>query len=279
MTIWTDLNRTGLALTYVDVGPWRTRVLDAGTGTPLVLMHGSGGHIEAYARNVAPLAGHHRVVAFDAPGHGWTTTAEHDLEIDEYVEHLAGLLDALGIDRTDLSGESLGGWTAMRFAARHPDRVRRLVLNTPGGTLASAEVMERIRRLSQEAADSPTQELIRRRLEWLMADPASVTDELVRTRREIYAQPGFAKSMSHILCLQQLDVRRRNMIRDEELAAITAPTLVVWTSHDPSGPAHAGQHIAGAIPDSRFELIDAAGHWPQWEQAGVFNALVHDFLD
>jgi 2-hydroxy-6-oxonona-2,4-dienedioate hydrolase len=279
MTIWTDLNRTALALTYVDVGPWRTRVLDAGTGTPLVFMHGSGGHVEAYARNVAPLAQHHRVVAFDAPGHGWTTTADHDLEIDEYVEHLLGLLDALGVDRTDLSGESLGGWTAMRFAARHPDRVRRLVLNTPGGTLASEEVMERIRRLSQEAADSPTQELIRRRLEWLMADPASVTDELVRTRREIYARPGFAKSMSHILCLQQLDVRRRNMIRDEELEAITAPTLVVWTSHDPSGPAHAGQYIAGKIPDSRFELIDEAGHWPQWEQADAFNALVHDFLD
>lgn len=279
MTIWNDLHKTAFALSYVDVGPWHTRLLDTGSGRPLLLMHGSGGHLEAYARNVAPLSGHHRVLAFDSPGHGWTTPAVRDLEIDDYLEHLVGLLDALGIEQTDLSGESLGGWTAMRFAARYPGRVRRLILNTPGGTMATPEVMERIRQLSQKAADSPTEDLIRQRLKWLMAEPSSVTDELVWTRQDIYSRPGFAKSMSHILCLQQPDVRRRNMIRDEELRSITAPTLVVWTSDDPSGPAHAGEHIASQIPGAWFELIDRAGHWPQWEQPDTFNRLVHDFLE
>jgi 2-hydroxy-6-oxonona-2,4-dienedioate hydrolase len=148
------------------------------------------------------------------------------------------------------------------------------VLNTPGGTMATPEVMERIRSLSQAAADDPTPERVRARLEWLMADPASVTDELVEIRRAIYARPGFAESMRHILCLQDPEVRARNLITEAELAAVPGPTLVVWTSDDPSGPAAAGMQMADKVPDGRFELVTGAGHWPQWEQSEQFNKLV-----
>jgi 2-hydroxy-6-oxonona-2,4-dienedioate hydrolase len=187
-------------------------------------------------------------------------------------------MDALDVRRAHLSGESLGGWVAVKFAARHPDRVGRLVLNTPGGTMATPEVMERIRSLSQAAADDPSEERIRARLEWLMADPRSVTDELVAIRRGIYQRTGFATSMRHILCLQDEQVRRRNMVTDDELAAITAPTLVIWTSDDPSGPAKAGLEMAERIPGGEFQLIEGAGHWPQWEQSETFNRIVLDFL-
>src|SRR5690606_28408007 len=135
--------------------------------------------------NIAALSRGRRVVAFDFPGHGYSTLAEADLEMPDYLAHAVGLLDALEIEVADVSGESLGGWVAILLAARHPERVRRLVLNTPGGTLCDPAVMERIRVLSQQAADDPTEERIRARLAWLMADPASVTDELVRVRREI----------------------------------------------------------------------------------------------
>lgn len=279
MSMWTDLSQTAHTLRFVDVGRWRTRVLAAGTGPALLLMHGSGGHLEAYTRNLAALSRDRRVVAFDFPGHGYTTLAEADLEMPDYLAHVVGLLDALEIDAADVSGESLGGWVAMLLAARHPDRVRRLVLNTPGGTLCNPAVMERIRVLSQEAADDPTEERIRARLAWLMADPASVTDELVQVRREIYAQPGFARSMRHLLCLQHEDVRRRNMVTDDELRAVRAPTRVVWTSEDPSGPAAEGKRITSLLADGDFQLIDNAGHWPQWEQPAQFNRLVTEFLD
>jgi 2-hydroxy-6-oxonona-2,4-dienedioate hydrolase len=242
-------------------------------------MHGTGGHLEAYARNLRALAADHRVIAYDYPGHGWTTTATADLEIADYVDHLTGLLDQLGIARTHLSGESLGGWVAVKFAARYPERVDRLVLNTPGGTMATPEVMERIRSLSQAAADDPSDERIRARLEWLMADPGSVTDELVAIRRAVYRRPGFAASMRHILCLQDPDVRRRNLVTDQELAAVAAPTLVIWTSDDPSGPAKAGLDMAARIPVAEFRLIEKAGHWPQWEQAETFDRLLLEFLD
>ncbi|RQP09185.1 MAG: alpha/beta fold hydrolase [Microbacteriaceae bacterium] len=264
---------------YVDAGGWRTRCLIAGEGEETVfLLPGTGGHLEAYTRNVAALAARFRVVAYDYPGHGYTTLTDHDLELPEYVEHLAALMDAFGVQRAHLSGESLGGWVAVKFAAAHPDRVIRLVLNTPGGTMARPEVMARIRELSQAAADDPSRDRVRSRLEWLMAHPESVTEELIDIRQGIYARPGFAESMRHILCLQDPEIRRRNLITDEELQAISAPTLVVWTSDDPSGPAGAGIHMAEQIPQGRFELIEDAGHWPQWEQWERFNDLVTAFL-
>lgn len=278
MSVWLDMSGIEYSVRFLQVGDWRTRVLEAGRGEPLVLMAGTSGHLEAYARNIAALAEHFRVIAYDYPGHGYTTLAEADLELPDYVAHLRGLLDALGVDRAHLSGESLGGWVAVKFAAEYPERTGRLVLNTPGGTMATPEVMERIRTLSQAAADDPSPERIRTRLEWLMADPASVTDELVDIRRTIYARPGFAASMRALLCLQDAEIRRRNLLTDAELAAVTGPALVIWTSDDPSGPAAAGLAMAERMPDARFEVIKDAGHWPQWEQAETFNAMVLEFL-
>ena len=68
------------------------------------------------------------------------------------------------------------------------------------------------------------------------------------------------------------------MVTDAEFAAVPAPTLVVWTSDDPSGPAKAGLDMAQRIPAAEFRLIDGAGHWPQWEQPEQFDALVLEFL-
>ena len=276
--VWVALGATEHRIRYIDVGGWNTRVLQAGQGHPLVLMPGTGGHLEAYAHNITAFAEHYHVIAYDYPGHGYTTHAKTDLELDTYTGHLAELLDALGLDSAHLNGESLGGWVAVKFAAANPHRVRKLVLNTPGGTMARPEVMEKIRSLSQAAANDPSEQRIRARLEWLMADTSSVTDELVAIRRTIYSRPGFADSMRHILCLQDPEVRRRNLITDDELAAVPGPALVVWTSDDPSGPAGTGLEMAKKINGGRFELITGAGHWPQWEQRDKFNQLVLDFL-
>ncbi|MFG2627422.1 alpha/beta fold hydrolase [Streptomyces sp. NPDC048473] len=280
-SVWLGFAATDFRLQHLQVGDWNTRVLTAGPedGEALVLMHGTGGHLEAYAQNVAALAGAgYRVIAYDFPGHAGTTHATEDVELPTYVSHLRDLLDILGIEKAHLNGESLGGWVAIKFAARYPDRVLRTVLNTPGGTMARPEVMERLRTLSQAAADDPSAHRVRARLEWLMADKATVTDELVAIRAGHYGRPGYAESARFILCLQDPEIRRRNMVTDEDLAAVRAPTLVVWTSDDPSGPAKAGLEMAEKITGARFQLVTGAGHWPQWEQAAVFNDLVLDFL-
>jgi len=278
VTLWTDLAGLDYELRYEQVGPWRTRVLERGSGSALIFLHGTGGHIEAFARNLRAIGDRFRVIVYDLPGHGWSTLADQDLEIADYCMHLRGLMDLLEIPAAHLSGESLGGWVAVKFAAAHPDRVSSLILNTPGGTMADPEVMERIRSLSQAAADDPSPERIRARLEWLMASPAAVTDELVAIRQGVYSRPGFSDSMRHLLCLQNPDVRRRNLIEDRELAAIEAPALVIWTTDDPSGPPAAGQAMADKMKDAEFRLIERAGHWPQWEQQAEFDALVIDFI-
>jgi 2-hydroxy-6-oxonona-2,4-dienedioate hydrolase len=277
-SVWNALGAIPLTLEYLQVGPWRTRVLQAGKGAPLVLTHGTGGHLETYAHNIAAFAERYRVIAYDFPGHGYSTHATAALELPVYTEHLHGLLDALRLERVHLEGESLGGWVAAKYGAQHPERVASLILNTPGGTMLKPEVMERIRVLSQEAADDPSPERIRKRLEWLMADPQSVSDELVEIRRGIYRRPGYAESMRHILCLQDAQIRRRNLLTDAELAAASAPALVIWTSDDPSGPAAAGMEFAKKMPRARFEVIQNAGHWPQWEQPAAFNSMVLGFL-
>jgi 2-hydroxy-6-oxonona-2,4-dienedioate hydrolase len=143
--------------------------------------------------------------------------------------------------------------------------------------MARPEVMERLRELSQAAADDPSPARIRARLEWLIADAATVTEELVEIRRAIYARSGFGKSMRHILCLQDPDIRARNRITD--LDAVPHGAMVVWTSNDPSGPASAGMDMARGIRGGHFEYIADAGHWPQWEQASQFNELVLRYLD
>src|SRR4051812_49809077 len=134
--VWVALGDVPHSIEHVDVGPWRTRVLQAGAGEPLVLMPGTGGHLEAYAHNIGPLAEHFRVIAYDYPGHGYTTHATSDLELPDYVEHLAGLLDVLGVPRAHLSGESLGGWAALKVGAAHPVPTRRPGPNTPARATA-----------------------------------------------------------------------------------------------------------------------------------------------
>ena len=110
ISIWSELADVDHRLFHVDVDGVRTRVLQAGDGPDLVLLHGTGGHLEAYARDIAGLARDFRVTCYDMVGHGWSDLPDRPFTIDVLSDHLIGLLDALGIDAPHLSGESLGGW-------------------------------------------------------------------------------------------------------------------------------------------------------------------------
>lgn len=279
-SFWADLRAGAFSQGYLDAAGIRTRYLHAGTRgkPPLILIHGTGGHAEAYTRNLVAHGEHFDTYAIDLVGHGWSDKPLAPYEIPVYVEHLRAVLDALGFERAHLSGESLGGWVAARFALEHPQRVDRLVLNTTGGATFDLAVMERIRTLSTAAVENPSWETIKARLEWLMADPAVVTDDLIACRQAIYAQPAMRAAMPHILCLQEPDIRRRNNLTDAQWAAIHAPTLVLWTDKDPTGAVSVGERIAGLIPHARLEVMQRCGHWPQFEDAPRFNALHIGFL-
>ena len=132
---------------------------------------GAAAILEAYARNAGPLGEHFRVVAFDMLGHGYSDKPDRDYAIADYCAHLCDVLDALGLERVHLAGESLGGWIGAAFAARSAERVRRLVINTPAGLTCNEQALERQRALFLKAVDEPSRENIRTRLEWLIAIP------------------------------------------------------------------------------------------------------------
>jgi 2-hydroxy-6-oxonona-2,4-dienedioate hydrolase len=279
-SVWSDLNQVEFSQGFIDAGGYRTRYLHAGDSSkpPLVLLHGITGHAEAYVRNLQSHAEHFDVWAIDFIGHGYSAKPEHPLEIPHYLAQVNGFLDAIGAEKASFSGESLGGWVTAKLAQLQPERVDRIVLNTMGGTMANPKVMERLYTLSMDAARDPSWERVRTRLEWLMADPTMVTDDLIRTRQMIFQQPDWLMACEMNMALQDPETRTRNMIKDDDLRAIQAPALVLWTTKDPSGPVDEGRRIASLIPNGRLAVMENCGHWPQYEDTETFNRLHLDFL-
>jgi 2-hydroxy-6-oxonona-2,4-dienedioate hydrolase len=157
-------------------------------------------------------------------------------------------------------------------------RRHRLVLNTTGGSQADPEVMKRIITLSMAAVEAPSWETVQARIKWLMADKTKDYDDIVASRQRIYRQPGFVDAMRDIMALQDPEIRARNLLGANDYGAITAPTLVVWTSDDPTADVTEGKRIASMIPGARFEVMPGCGHWPQYEDPKTFNRLHVDFL-
>ncbi|MBI2698488.1 MAG: alpha/beta hydrolase [Mycobacterium sp.] len=279
-SVWSDLQGVAFSQGYLTAGGIRTRYLQAGDPSlpVLILLHGSGGHAEAYVRNLAAHAEYFWTWSIDMLGHGYTDKPGHPLEIRHYVEHLMAVVGTIGAERIHLSGESLGGWVAARAAIDHPAVIDRLVLNTAGGSQADPVVMKRIIALSMAAAEDPTWETVQARIKWLMADKSKDYDDLVASRQRIYRQPGFVAAMRDIMALQDPEIRARNLLGPAEYGSITAPTLVLWTSDDPTADVPEGRRMASMIPGARFEVMPGCGHWPQYEDAKTFNRLHLDFL-
>jgi 2-hydroxy-6-oxonona-2,4-dienedioate hydrolase len=280
VAIWPQLMRTAFCQRFVEVAGVRTRVVEAGDGPPLILLHGTGGHAEAYARNIATLSRRFRVIAYDMLGHGFTDRPDRPYTLDDYAGHLEGLMDALEIPRAHISGESLGGWVGAWFACRRPGRVDRLVLTTPGNVTSKPETMRKIRDSTMRAVAEASRETVRSRLEWLFAPQTRhlVSEELVSVRLAIYGLPGAEQAMRNVLVLQEPDVRARYAWSRDWCSQISAPTLIVWTSDDPTGDVDEGRLLADWIPGAQLTVVDGAGHWPQWERPDVFDRLHERFL-
>lgn len=279
MTIWTDLANTEFKLHFVDAGGIRTRVLEAGNGEPMILLHGTGGHIEAFARNIPELSKHFRVICIDMVGHGYTDKPDRPYGIDFYSEHLLHTLQALQLKKVYLSGESLGGWVAAWFAAEHPEYVHSLVLNTPGNVNNKPEVMEALKASTLKAVLEANYENVKIRLEWLMYDKSQVTDELIEARYNIYTQPSYQQAVHHIVYLQDIEARKQYSWDPSWCGKISVPTLLCWTDHDPTSTVEEAKPIQEMIPGSELAVIEDAGHWPQWEKVEEFNeVLIQYFL-
>jgi len=283
-SIWTNFAGSGVKETYVDAAGIRTRVLEAGEGAPLVLLHGTGGHAETYSRNIGPLSKHFHVLALDMVGHGYTDKPRVEYTMDVFADHVMAVLDAFGETSAFLSGESLGGGVSCWAALKYPARVKALALNT--GILARPDgvglkqlddVENRTRRLATEFS----RDTIRRRLEWLVLDPASITDEMVDIRYKMYQQPGMVEHMVTLMCtVLQMNRTRVGTIDyyAHSLRDIKCPSLVIWTDHNPGKSFAAIKPAIDEIPDKEVHILQGAAHWSQWEKPAEVNALIIQFL-
>lgn len=275
MSIWCDLLKANVSRVA------GTRVIRAGTGFPLLLLHGAGGHAENFRHNIGPYAERYDVIAPDLRWHG---LSDEDGEpgdlLSELVEHVIGLLDALEVGACFVEGQSMGGWIATRLALNRPDRVKALVLTTPMGLMDTvfsdprdlAEILA-----SQLAAlEQPTEQAIRRRMSQLFADPTLLDDEIVSVRRRIYADARTNHSLRQV-ARRYFDPAHvaRHRIGPDELGNLHMPCLVYWGTSNDFSPA-VGRAIA-ALLHADFHCA-RAGHWAQYEQFDEHNAVVLDFI-
>ena len=254
-----------------------TNVHDLGSGAPVLLIHGSGPGVTAWAnwRLVMPtLADARRVIAPDMAGFGYTERQPGEVyTMDGWVAHAIGVLDALGIERTDLVGNSFGGAIALALAIRHPERVRRLVLMGSVGV-----PFEITPALDAVWGYQPSLEAMRGLLDLFAFDRSLVNDELARLRFEASIRPGFQESFGAMFPAPRQRWVDAMVSREADIRALPNPTLVIHGRDDKVIPLQTSLTLSSWIPRSQLHVFGQCGHWTQIEHASRFARLVGDFL-
>ena len=259
----------------------RTNVHDVGSGHPVLLIHGSGPGVSAWAnwRLVIPeLAQQARVIAPDMVGFGFTdrldlTQPDQRYDMDTWVRQAVGLLDALNIEKADLVGNSFGGALALALAIRHPQRVRRLVLmGSVGVPFAITPGLDAV------WGYQPSFENMRRIMDVFTWDGSLVNDELARMRYEASNQPGFQESFSAMFPAPRQRWVDAMTSSEQDIRALPHHTLVVHGREDQVIPLSTSQTLAAWIPRSQLHVFGQCGHWTQIEHTARFVRLVGDFL-
>ncbi|MBX9936021.1 MAG: alpha/beta fold hydrolase [Burkholderiaceae bacterium] len=255
----------------------RTNVHDVGSGHPVLLIHGSGPGVSAWAnwRLVMPeLAQQARVIAPDMVGFGFTDRPEgQQYDMDAWVAQAVGVLDALGIAKTDLVGNSFGGALALALTIRHPERVRRLVL------MGSVGVPFPITKgLDDVWGYEPSLENMRRIMDVFAYDRNLVNDELARLRYEASIRPGFQESFSAMFPAPRQRWVDAMCSAEADIRALPHQVLIVHGRDDQVIPLSTSLTLSQWIARSQLHVFGQCGHWTQIEHSARFARLVRDFL-
>jgi pimeloyl-ACP methyl ester carboxylesterase len=271
----------------LDLSHGTIHVATAGSGSPLLLLHGGG--IDSaqlsWGEAIVPFAEHYRVYAPDWPGYGKSDPLEgEEYGIERLVEVLAQLIDALALPQVSLVGISMGGGAALGYALTHPQRVAKLVLVDSYGLCAHAP----FHRLSYWATRLPAisrwsyglMRRSRRLTRWgvraIFAGPVpeAVVDESFAALQLANAgEPFIAFQRSELL------PDRLHTCYAQRLGELTMPVLLIHGDQDTLVPLSAAQAAAQQIPNARLEIMAQTGHWPPRERPEQFNEVVLGFLD
>lgn len=265
-------------------GPLKLHYHDIGGGKETVVMlHGSGPGASGWAnfsRNVEAFnAAGYRVILLDCPGWGKSdpivcTSSRSDLNANA----LKGLLDAIGIDRAHIVGNSMGAHSTVAFTLANPERVGKLVL-MGGGTGGPSQFVpmptEGIK-LLQGLYRDPTIENLKKMMQVFVYDASKLTDELFQIRLD-----NMLTRQDHLENFVKSMAANPKQFPDygPRLSEITAPSLVIWGRDDRFVPMDVGLRLVWGLPNADLHLFNRCGHWAQWEHADKFNRLVLDFLE
>lgn len=279
-SVWSYLMTVSFKQGFVEAGGLRTRYLEAGSpdAPPLLLLHGTGGHWEAFCANIGPLSEHFRVIALDMMGCGFTEKPDRPYEIKDYVAHLLAFMDVMGVSRASVVGVSLGSWVAVRLALAAPERVDRMVLVAPTGYFPLDPGVSGSVQARRASADAPTWENTVAVLKRLYYDPRSVIDDLVAVRQRVYSHPDMKKIMPRLLTLFDPELRLKNNLSDEEWRRIHQPVLIIEHVDTEDVYLRTARQIIKLLPDARLHPVRKTSHWSQFEAPDEFNRAALAFL-
>ena len=238
------------------------------TGAPAVLLLNTlGGTLEMWERQLPVLADQFMVIRCDTRGHGESPVPPGPYVLDDLVDDTVALLDNLGIQRAHVAGVSLGGMVAMRLAARNPERVDRVALLCTSAHMPPPEAWAERAATVRAKGTAAIADMIASR--WLTDAHQAADPQLARYLRDMLASTpadGYAACCDAI---RVMDLR-------DDLAAITAPTVVVSGADDPSTPLEHQETIAAGIAGSRLVVIPDCAHLSPVDQPEAVNAVLQD---
>jgi len=264
---------------FVDLDGRRTHYTEQGEGDPVILLHGFFYDSYLWAANIDALARNFKVYALDFWGCGYSTREPLDYGYPLYAEQLLLFMDRLGIQRASLVGQSMGGGTAVQFCVQHRQKVNKLLLVDVAGMPNPLPVMGKFFNLPRigELFMGLNTDLIRKQglRDSFIHNRALITDNYFENVTRFHKIEKTTEVLLAIMRKQFFD-----KLSDEihALAQMDPPVLIVWGREDTATPLRRGEEVHRILKGSRLEILDGAGHVPNFERADEFNRLAIDFL-
>jgi 3-oxoadipate enol-lactonase len=254
-------------MTPVDVHAVVTGKAD---GPVVVLLNSLGSTHRMWDAQLDALDERFLVVRYDTRGHGESPVPEGPYSIDDLADDVVALLDGLGIARAHLVGLSLGGMTAMRLAARNPERVDRLVLLCTGAQLPPAGAWtDRAATVRAHGSSVVAQDVVGR---WFTPAYLDTHPEAGRAYRDMVASTSAEGYAGCCEAIAKLDLQR-------DLSAIQAPTIAIAGADDPATPPARLEEIAAVIANARLLVVDHAAHLANVERPDVITPALISHLE
>ncbi len=254
-----------------------TNYHEAGSGTPVILIHGSGPGVSAWSnwRLAVPyLAEQLHVFAYDQLGFGYTELpSQNSYDLERWTEHLLSFMQAVGVTKAHLIGNSMGAAVALATAVTHPEAVDKLVLmGAMGVHFPITEGLDTVWGYTPSIAN------MKRLIDIFAYDRKLVTDALAEQRYTASIRPGMQEAFSSMFPSPRQHGVDELAAYEDRLSKVQASTLLFHGREDRVIPLETSLKLVNILPNVQLHVFGHCGHWTQTEHAETFNRLVRDFL-